>query len=291
MPEEKKEIYKSNYRHSFIHSCSLDKEDLKKLCKKLEEKLNECVEIEVSEFRRPEKMTNEEFEKVKEAIKKNLKLSVQIIGKKGKQIIGQNFSVFDEVDFPEDLDLVVFSNSFPFKFFFGYEPRNIFEIRLRFFKDPILNLSNPREEPSDNSSVKVFGSNESWVTATYHGILSFFEDKKRNRSWLHKKHIYDLFLFLFILPATFWIIFRIDNYISLLNTNISTVLSIAIYFYIFFLILFFFRILFNYVKWVFPLVEFSTKEGTKMSKHRRFLWTLIVGIIGGLILDILRTLL
>ena len=287
MPEENR-IFISNYRFSPIHSCTLDKEDLKKLCETLEKKCAESLKIQIDEFKRPNNMTAEDYEKIKNNIKNNFKLSVMIIGTKGKQMIGENSSVFDKGDFPEDLSNVNFGNSFPYKWFFGYEPKNIFEIVIDFSKVDVLSTVNPSQSTANNSRITVRGSDETWVSGVHSTISSFFEEKKTNRGWIHKRLIYDLFLYLFILPITFWIIYRVDSSLKLLNTNIPGALSIAIYVYIFVLVLTVFRILFNYFRWVFPLVEFKTKKGSKMAKHRRFFYFIVGSIIVMIIYDFIK---
>lgn len=289
MPEENR-IFISNYRFSPIHSCTLDKEDLKKLCETLKKKSAESLKIQIDDFKRPNNMSSEDYEKIKNNIENNLKLSVMIIGTKGKQMIGENSSVFDKSDFPEDLSSVNFGNSFPYKWFFGYEPTNTFQIAIDLSKVDILGSVNPSHSTANNSSITVKGTSETWVSGVYGTISSFFDNKRTNRGWLHKRFVYDLFLYMLIFPITFWIIYRFDSFLKLLKTNIPSVLSIAIYVYIFFLTLTVFRILFNYFRWVFPLVEFKTKEGTKMVKHRAIFYFILASIIGPLIYDIIKAL-
>jgi len=289
MPEENR-IFISNYRFSPIQSCVLDKEDLKNLCEILDKKCAESLKIQTEEFKRPNNMSIEDYEKIKNNIKNYFKLSIMIIGTKGKQIVGENSSVFDKSDFPEDLSTVNFGNSFPYRWFFGYEPKNTFEVAIDFSKCIILSSIDPSQSTVNNSSITVKGSNETWVSGVYSAISSFFDNKKTNRGWLHKRFVYVLFLFLFVFPITFWIIYRLDSFLKLLNTNIPSVLSIAIYVYIFFLTLTVFRILFNYFRWVFPLVEFKTKKSTKITKHRAFFYFILTAIIGPLIWDIIKAL-
>jgi len=287
MPEENKIII-SNSRSSPIHSCILDKEDLKKLCETLEKKCAEALKIEIDKFKRPDNMEEEDYQKIKENIKNNLKLSVMVIGKKDKHMIGENYSIFDNTDFPEDLSIVNFGNSFRYKWIFGYEPKNIFQIVIDFSKVQILSSVDPSQSTVNNSNITVRGSDETWVSGVYGNVSSFFEGKKTNRDWLHKRFVYLLFLFIFVFPITFRIIYRTDNFLKLLNTNIPSVLSIAIYVYIFFLALTVFRILFNYFRWVFPLIEFKTKAGTKMAKHRGVFYFIVGSIAIAIILDVIR---
>jgi hypothetical protein len=289
MLEKPEVIYRSNFRFSKLDSCVLNLNDLKKLCKMLEEKVGEAAEIEIREFRRPQDMDDEQFEKIKENIRQISKLSIQLFGIKGEQIAGDSLSVFDPDKIPDDIRSLNLNSSFTFRFSTNYDPKNRFEINLDFRKSEILDFSNPSFQPSpNNSSINIVGTNETWVNGVYHSFLSFLKSKKRKRNWLHSKYIYDLYLYLLIFPITFWSIFRVDKYLKLLKTDIPTVLSIAIYIYIFFIILFIFRLLFNYARWIFPLLEFAPDGGTKMGKHRTILSVIFLGVLVSLIWEILK---
>jgi len=281
----KDEIYKTNYRSSNIQSCTLNKEDLKKLCDTLKEKHNEAIEHEVKEFKYPDNVTNEDKIKIENSIKKDFKMSVHIIGINGKTLIGEDSSIFEDKDFPEELSFIGMSNFFTYKFFKGYEPKNSFNIRINIFKTSILCFSYPIE-PIE-STITVSGSNETWVTATYQKSVDFLNTRKNNRNWLHKSTTWDLFLYLLIFPITFWITYRIDNYIRAANLSLSIVLLIATYFYTFILILLSLRILFNYSKWMFPLIEYHVNT-SKISRHRKFLYFILGGLFLSVLYDIIK---
>jgi len=280
-------IFKINSRFSKIDSCALTIEDFKSLFKLLNDKVNEACKLEVDEPKTFENVPEEKVEKLKERIKQDFKLGVFVIGTKGEILTGDDDSIFDDENFPNNISTITFDSSCYFKFMTGREPMNKLIVQLDFKKQNIFDFSNPITTPMRNeSSITVGGMNDTWVNGVYKIIIDFFKVKKKNRNWLHKEYIYYLFLYLLLWPATFWCIYRVS---SLLQGKINIILLIAICLYVFILLFYILRILFNYTRWIFPLVEFTTKSGTKMNKHRAVLLIIFLGIISTLIVNIIKS--
>jgi len=283
-------IFKINSRFSKIDSCALTIEDFKSLFKLLNDKVNEAYKHEADEPKTFENVPKEEVEKFKERIKQNFRLGVLVIGTKGENLAGDDDSIFDDENFPNNISEITFDSSYYFKYMTGREPMNKLIVQLDFKKQNIFDFSNPITAPMRNeSSITVRGMNDTWVNGVYSKIIDFFKGKKKNRNWLHKKYIYDLFLYLLLWPATFWCIYRVS---SLLQGKINIIPLIAICLYVSILLFYILRILFNYTGWIFPLVEFTTKSGTKMNKHKAVLSVLLIvffGIISNLIADIIKS--
>lgn len=282
-------VYKVNTRSSKIDSCSLKKKDFKSLFNLLEKKVKEALEFELKESLLIKQSPVLESFKVKEKIKNLFKLSVHIFSSKGELLAGDEVSTFDDDAFPNKINQIIFDSSPYFKQVTNQEPMNKLIIQFDFKKQNILDFSNPATEPMLNESlITVTGVKDTWVSGVHAEILSFFEEKKKKRNWLHKKHTYDLFLYLLFYPATFWCIYRVT---SLLQGKINIVFLIAICLYILILLFFILRILFNYTRWIFPFFEFIPKSGTKMLKHRATLYLISIGIISYLIVDIVKSVL
>jgi len=280
-------IYKINTRISKIDSCSLEKEDFKSLFILLKKKVKEALEYELSESQFIKQSPKEKREEIKENIKNLLKLSVHVFGTKGEFLsTTDEVKIFDDDAFPNKINQIIFDSSYYYKQGTSQEPMNKLIIQFDFKKQNILYFSNPITDPVQNeSSITVAGSKDTWVNGVHTEILSFLKEKKKNRNWLHKKHIYDLFLYLFFYPIVFWCIYRVS---SLLNEKVNIIFLIAICLYIFTFLLFILRILFNYTRWIFPLLEFIPKSATKMRRHRNVLTFLLIGIIGAFIYDLIK---
>ena len=65
--------------------------------------------------------------------------------------------------------------------------------------------------------------------------------------------VYDLFLFFVGIPLTFWMLFRIDDFIQSILESRDLILSAAIYFQTYLTLLILFRVSFHYARWAWPL--------------------------------------
>jgi len=281
-------VFKISSRSSKVNSCSLNIEDFKALYRELNDKVNEALEIELTQSPAFENIPAGQARVLRDRIRQNFKLSVLIVGTKEEILSGDDASVFDNENLPNNINTITFDSSYYFKIVIGQEPMNKLFVQFDFKKQKLFDFSNPVTEPIENeSSISVTGMNDTWVNGVYSSIKDFLENKKKNRNWLHKKHFYDLFLYVLFYPIAFWCIYRVT---SLLPEKINIVLLIAICLYLFIFLLFILRILFNYTRWIFPLLEFVPTSGTKMGRHRATLYILALGIISATIRDIIKSL-
>jgi len=132
-----------------------------------------------------------------------------------------------------------------------------------------------------NSSLDIFGQNETWVSGTYRKVVELLGNRKNKHGWLHRNNVWDLFLWLAIMPIIFRILFVLQKSITPHLPNISGVLKGAIYVYAFFLLLNAFRFIFSYARWVFPYLELETPL-KKTNLHRLILGTIVLSIVGNL---------
>lgn len=280
MDTESTTIFKSNIKQRKIPSCVLSIDDLRKLFEILENKASEAAKIEADNLQlQPPNITPENIENLKTYIKDIIKLNVHIFGNKGEFIAAQHKHIFDDGNIPEDIQKIIFNNSFLFNSIMKKMPANYFEVLVDFSKIQLLDFSTSPDRPTlNNSNITVTGNNETWVTGVYQKIVDFFEDKKVKRNWLHSKNIYLLFLYGLIFPLAFRSLFRIDTYLQPLMSNVSKIFITAFYIYIFILSLFIYRFLFNYARWVFTPIEFKSKD-SRIRNHRRILTT-VLGTLG-----------
>ncbi len=69
--------------------------------------------------------------------------------------------------------------------------------------------------------------------------------------------------------------------------QISEILQSAVYVYVFCFSLILFRVLFDYGRWVFPIVEYQTSTNTAL-KHRIFWSALAVAVFGNFVYDMFK---
>jgi hypothetical protein len=291
--DETKKMIKGIFRSQRISSCVFSSDDFKKLYHLLAEKANEAAEIVRQEFKEQEKILSPEqqgnFKERKERLPEALKLVAYVTGSKGERVVFTEESMISSETMPEDVQTITILSAFAYYSAFGVDPRNKFEVWLNFTKPRLLDFSDRWSLPSEGkNSIQVEGNNETWVNGVYKSIVDFFESKVKKRNWLHARLTWDLFLWLLGVPAIFWTIFRLDDFIRSAMPPFSTVLLVAIYMYVFLLGFVLARLIFNYALWTFPQYEYQTEKGSKPGKHRYVFWVLLSGAGGGFLQDFVR---
>jgi hypothetical protein len=275
-----------------ILPCIIDLSYLKKLFEILKEINNDAVHIHLGNIDGRYKALNddskrEEYEKLKKDIMDEYKIHVQITGPKGEYLASDSSSIFNEERLPDSLSSVKFDNSFFYKIRFNMNPELLINVDLDFSKPPLLDfITNPSYPTANNSIIQVFGENETWVEGSHEKILSSLKERRSKRAWLHQKNVYDLFLWFFILPISFWNLRKIDVMISPMLDKYSTILKVAVYVYIFIVILNLFRFAFNWLRWIFPYLELKTSLKKGYILHRVVLVGVVLSMIYSLTKDL-----
>ncbi|MCJ7507340.1 MAG: hypothetical protein MUO85_01250 [candidate division Zixibacteria bacterium] len=261
-----------------------------KLYAQLQSKTEEAKSHEIEKLNSSKDLSQENLDSLRKEVENSFKLFVNVTGVNDEQSFGFDVSVFNEDKMPIKVKNIFFDSSTLFKIkSYNREPSNKLQILLDFTKSKLFDFSNPSDKPvSPISSIIVNGENETWVNGVYNILISFFKEKKKKRSWIHYQYSYEIVLWLFVLPLSFWTIFRADSFIKKIFMNIPSQLLVGIYIYIFFMVLLLCRLLFNYGKWVFPAFEYDNGKGTKMGAHRKVFYIIFWGLIVGLVGDIIR---
>ena len=266
--------YKSNQRFSKIPSCTFDIKYFKKLFEIISDINREAAEIEVNVLnKRYEQSTygvsKEDFEKLKKDVLESYKIHIQIFGTKGEFITSYSSSIFEEEHVPDFITSIKFDNSFFYKSVFNRNPQSLINVELDFSKPPLIDfVTSPSYPTLNNSIIHVLGEKETWVEGSHEKVISSLEERNNRRSWLHRKNVYDLFLWLLVLPVSLWNIRRFDLFASPYLSKFSTVLSVGVYLYIFIIIVNVFRFAFNYLRWLFPYLELKTSLKSRAVRHR-----------------------
>lgn len=274
-------------RHKMeISSLSINKEDLKKLCLKLQERANSASDIEINNYVQGN-MDNETFEKNKKRILELFQLSVTITGKNNEEISGSVEEIFSSSNFPNEVKYLFIDTKIKFKVE-NYYPLNEFRIFLDFTKPKLLDFSfGPSNQTPNESNFEVCGYDITWVNGVFNEMKSFFEERKSSVSFFHKHSIYDILLYLIGLPLGFWVCYKLSFSIdNLFENNFMTNMT---YLYIMIFSLLVFRLLFHYIRWVSPLVDYEhEKSNTKL--HIFVISTVTLSLLATFISDIFKAL-
>jgi hypothetical protein len=283
--------YKSNYRQQKMPSCTCDLDYFKALFETLKVSTEEGANIEIAKLKKKDEDSDEAFEKLKVDAKSLYKVAVHIFGSKGEYIYAESSSIFDDPGLPEAITKITFDNSSKFKAILQKrEPINKFRIVFDFSKPVIFDFnSSPSLATPNNSFISVLGENDTWVSGVYNKIMESLKDRANRRGWLHRNNIYDFFLWFLVIPLNFRLLYNINKILPSGFSGMSDFFKAACYLYFFIVILYLFRMLFNYVRWIFPNIEVIRNVKKGAIGHRAFLGVILSSIALGFLYDFVKT--
>lgn len=147
----------------------------------------------------------------------------------------------------------------------------------------------PNQETPNEANFEVQGYDPTWVNGVFNEITSFIKQRSSTLSGIHNHSVYDVLLWLIGFPLAFWVCFKLSPYIEKIGEGTNTFFKSAVYLYCFVATLFLFRILFHYLRWVCPLVEYRSR-GNNIVAHRVILGAILVGIVSSFFVDIIKAL-
>lgn len=202
--------------------------------------------------------------------------------KKDNDIIGISRPDFYSRVFKK-ISAIYLSNSEIFESFATRTPRNHINMFIDFKRSPLsINLYTIPSNPTDNGSVaNIYGYEEDYLAAFFARLEEFFEDKKNKHGFLHKSGVYYVFLFFVYFPSILWAFFKIENMFLFFDIR-SKILIFVLYIYLFLFVAIVGRVIFQYMKWLFPIVDYTTeKMGPRISSwnHDNFLCRSIFNVI------------
>ncbi len=269
-----------------ISSLSFDKDELRRFCDILQERAHAAAEIETSLFLKNDQ-SDEEYRNNLQTLRESFTLKVTISGKNGEELWGTINEVFNSVNFPEEVKSVYIDSQSTLNHVHKYYPHNYFVVLLDFSKPKILDFSLlPSVGTPNGSNLEVSGYDATWVNGVFSELKSYITSKSSTLSIVHRHSIYDVLLWTLGFPLSFWLCNQLSNSITELTLE-STLFENALYLYIFIATLLLFRLLFHYLRWMCPLVEFRT-SGNKMLAHRVVFSVLSIGWFGQFAYDIAK---
>lgn len=288
MKKEKPSLVRNRLKRQ-IRSFSADKPDLEKLLQVLQERSYAAADIELSHFNKGDH-SEEEYERDKKRLREGFELKLTITGTDGKELYGNISELFGSPNFPDELKSIYVNSEIPLTAAYKYYPGNSFILFLDFTKPDIFDFSfMPSQATPNDSNITVTGYDATWVHGIFNEVNTFVEKRPSHLPWLHRHTVYDILLWALGFPFGFWSAYKLSGVVKAIFGNISIFVQSAAYVYIFLAALFLFRILFHYGRWICPLVECTTPDN-KSLKHRIFLGSITVGLIGKIVYDVIKAL-
>jgi hypothetical protein len=270
-----------------IRSFSADKTNLEKILRVLQERSYAAADIELQHFKKGD-LTAEKYKEDKKLLREGFELKLTLNGTDGQELYGSISELFNSPNFPDELTSIYVNSEIPLTTSYQYYPRNSFILFLDFTKPDIFDFSfMPSQATPNKSNITVTGYDATWVHGLFNEFNTFLDKRPSQFSWLHRHTVYDILLWVFGFPFGFWSAYKLSGVIQAVFGNVSIFVQSAAYVYIFFAALFLFRMLFHYARWICPLIEYKTQHN-KSLKHRLFLGSITVGLIGKVVYDVIK---
>jgi len=279
----------SRYRRDIrVENVILNQTDLVNLISIIQNKTNDAQRLHIKSIG-PASL--DEQKELEEDIQRVFRISYNIMDFEDNSFSGYDTINTNSGDFPDKIKSVYISNSEAFKEAAnGRLPQNSVDIFIDFKRPSMaINFFNLPSNPTENNSIaNVYGLNEDWVISTHQKVREFFDKRKTKRSFIHRSGIYDLFLLGVYIPILLWVAFRIESKFPNAIKESSIVSLIAIYAYGVLLSLMLGRVIFQYLRWLFPIVEYDSKRSIA-PQIRGVIGIILLGLGTAFFYDIIRT--
>lgn len=276
------QAYRGRFHTTKVPPCVIAPNDLRRLYRDLDTRTMQALEHFISDSQFPSE--------VAVRLRQDARLTVNIQGADGEQIVEHSEAALEDTALPEHLRIVVYDSAAAVQFMNLNQaiPLNRFRVLLDFNEPPRFDAYNPWAQPTPNASlIEVIGNDETWVTGVHQSILQFFESPGRGRpyrGWLHRQRTFNVVNWLIGTPAALWIAYRVGTYFPKLR-EIHPALLGGVYVYIFFVVLLLSRGAVWVMRWLFPVIELAQSRSKGI---RLFLSTVLVGLLIALIYDVIK---
>ena len=272
-----------------IDACALSKADLQNLCERLQQWNFKAFEEEIKDDnflnRVPEPLSEDMA-----SLKSEFELKVAVHGVDGVTVFGTIPAVFDSPRFPDKVKRFHINSQLDLNDLHNWSPRNRFELLLDFTKPGPFNPSLfPVQFTPNASNIFVSGVDATWVNGVHGEVTDFIRKRKKFRRFLHQQRTSILLLLCGGFPFAFSMAGKLSGAIKALFGEPSGLLHSAVQIYVFFIALNLFGMLFDYARWIFPLVEYTDSTGGAR-KHRVIWIGALAGVLANFIHDLLKIL-
>ncbi|QJB55120.1 hypothetical protein [Pseudodesulfovibrio sp. zrk46] len=259
-----------------IRPCVLTFDDIKKIFRELNKCQERAVEIEKKSWKKESFESEQVYKNFVNQRCDNYKISIVVNGANGEDLAGEDSTLFDSDNLPEEVVGVYFSNISWYRSMFGVNPAHCFAINIDFRKPPIIDFSTRSTDPTPNSSiVEVSGNDSLWVQSVVEAVKRVEREKSSNRNILHRPFAYDFVVWFLGIPVGVFGASKCEAFIGKYTDSNFVLYATCIVF--FGALLMCFRGAFSYTKWAFPKIELI-REGSATLKHRKR-WSVLVGTI------------
>lgn len=258
--------------------------DMLEIYRKLNALVQEQADIELNAMVKNEGETDEGFEQRKVQIRRDVfRTTVTIQCSDGASFFDSTEAIFE--DLPDNIVYVYVTNVTAYQGVTQRDPWHMFRLGLDFKKPSLMDWQSILSAPTNNESyLEVRGDRTAWTSGVNDAVLSIIEKRRTHRAFLHRAFSYDVGL-MFVIPAALNACWRAGPVIESLFGHLHTIVAAGAYIYVTWLVLWCYRTLFGYAKWVFPTAELKGSDQNPKA-HRKLLYFLATSAVSPFVLQL-----
>ena len=275
-------------KSAFLRGYFFTKNDIIELYNILQEQLREIGQAQANQFILQKNQTLEDLERLKQNFISMFKIYVNIETDRGTTVINDLGNLFSIPDIPARVTRIEFTSANLYREIMKKEPSNQLYFLLDFRKSGSPGIVGaPGQATSNDSQYFVLGENVDWVRSTQSKIEDFLHSRRRKYSWLHSQGIYDILLQIAGVFLIAWFMGLLIPRVDVWFSASDDVYKYASYIFIFLVGIRLFAFMFNYARFIFPVVELKDNY-PEMKAHRFICSAIILSASGGFLYDIFR---
>lgn len=272
-------VVRGTARQLQIPSCLLTPNDLRRLYRTLEQKAAEAADRQVATLTLQAGQTQQQFDALRSQVRTALTLVLRVQTGSGEWVGGTTMDPLTDEQLPSRIVKMEFDSSFLYRSQFHLAPNNAFTVTLDFSRPSVLDMGNV---PVANVSVAVIsGLDATWANGLHDELVTFFRERPTRRGWLHFSQSYTLLVIVAGFPLSFDAVYHLAPLMR--KAALPDPLAVALYVYVVLLVLFLFRITFNYARWAFPKVELNAPRQHVAVVHRVAISAVALMIVSALV--------
>lgn len=277
-------VYKQKTINRTLSPATFNFDHLVSIGNLLEELHEECMQelikvIKDGTFIPPEKVNTNNDKEIEEFCKKFF-LLYEIQSMDGAYINFRSLNDIVTYDVPSNISKIKISNLSMYKYLTVQYPPTYFEIQLDFSEVKIFDLSSsPSSGTLNDSYYYVTSTNHTFADGLAERIKNEINKHKNLFPLIHKSGLYDLSLYLFVIPATTAIIYTLKDSVPQFITGLPVFLQVLTVISGFFLLLLSYRLVYNLGRWLLPYMEIVEQKHKLKSFFRFIYFTLVSGIL------------
>lgn len=255
-------------RNIFPQNLVLSASDLREFAQIISELNDKAIKLECDHT------LNDDFESEDDKVTK-IKIAMPVeynfVAQNENSVRGVGLPDTADRSFPDNLKTFFISNTSYAHNYLNGKPRNSVDAFLCFEKPSLkIDLLTLPSNPTENRSViNVYGREEDWVIYASEKIKEFFKSKSTVRPIIHGSGTYDYFVYLAFLPILMLIMINSDESTVILWLESKSVfVNVVIALYALLASLLFARFIFQYVRWLFPPMEYYKNSRFWAFSHR-----------------------